>query len=114
MDAEADEGKDAAMGAMTADETDFAEQLGECWCCGNEYPDSALLHLGSHPEVTVCLRCWNHLAQRARERQDEATPSLAGRGRHVLRSARRVVMNRGWHQLPVVGPVLRWLGRYLP
>jgi hypothetical protein len=102
------------MSAMTADDADFAEQLGECWCCGNGYPPSALLHLGTHPEVTVCIGCGDYLAQRARERRDELRPSLAGRGRDVLRSARRVVMDHGWHELPVVGPVLRRLGRYLP
>jgi hypothetical protein len=114
MDAGADEGRDGAMSTMSADETDFAEQAGECWCCGNRYPDAALLHLGSHPEVRVCLGCGDYLAQRARERRDELTPSLAGRGRDVLRRARGVVMDHGWHELQVVGPVLRRLGRHLP
>jgi hypothetical protein len=34
--------------------------------------------------------------------------------RDQLRSARRVVMQRHWHQRPVIGKPLRWLGRRLP
>jgi hypothetical protein len=31
-----------------------------------------------------------------------------------LRAARRLVMRRGWHNRPVIDPVLRRLGRRLP
>lgn len=102
------------MSAMTAAGTDVGEQTGECWCCGNEHAESGLLHLGSHPEVTVCLGCGEYLAQRARERRDGMSPSIAGRGRDLLRSGRRFVVHHGWHERPVVGPVLRRLGRHLP
>jgi hypothetical protein len=102
------------MTATTPAETGFAEPPAECWCCGKEHPASALLHLNNHPEVTVCLWCGEYLARRAQERRDEMTPSLAGRARDVLRRGRRVVMDHGWQGLPIIGPVLRWLGRYMP
>ncbi|HEX5966903.1 MAG TPA: hypothetical protein VFY88_00385 [Intrasporangium sp.] len=101
------------MSAMPAAETNPAKPE-ECWCCGNTYGESSLLHLGSHPEVTVCLACGDYLARRAQERRDEFSPSLAGRARDVMRAGRRVVMDHGWHELPVVGRVLRWLDRYVP
>jgi hypothetical protein len=102
------------MSAMTADEAGLDELPGVCWCCGGEHPASALLHLGNHPEVTVCLRCGELLARRAQERRDEMSPSLAARARGVMRGGRRTVMNHGWHERPLVGPVLRWLDRYVP
>jgi hypothetical protein len=36
------------------------------------------------------------------------------RGRDWLRAGRRTVMRREWHRKPVVGPILRWLGRHTP
>lgn len=85
-----------------------------CWCCGTTVPESAVVRLGGHPEVAVCLRCAHYLHQRARAREDAARPSLAGRFRDGLRAGRRLVMSRGWHQKPVIGPVLRRLGPRLP
>jgi len=43
-----------------------------------------------------------------------AAASIASRLRDGLRWARRVVMDHHWHQRPVIGRPLRWLGRYLP
>ena len=102
------------MSATTAPNIEHHPPPGECWCCGKEHPATALLNLGSRPEATVCLWCADFLARRAGERRDRLRPSAAGRVRDVLRSGRRVVMARGWQTLPVVGPILRWLGRYLP
>ena len=85
-----------------------------CWCCGEQRPARLVVHLGSSPEVAVCLRCAHFLHQRARAREDELHPSLAGRGRDVLRSGRAVVMGHGWQHAPGVGKVLQWLGRRLP
>jgi hypothetical protein len=92
----------------------FDDATVRCWCCGHQQRPEQLVHLGSHPEVVVCLGCAHFLHQRARAREDELRPSLGGRGRDVLRSARMVVMNHGWHNAPVVGRVLRWLGPRLP
>jgi hypothetical protein len=73
-----------------------------------------LVHLGTHPEVTVCLRCAHFLHQQAGQREDALRPSLAGRLRDGLRRARRMVMAHGWHQRPVLGRPLRWLGQRFP
>jgi hypothetical protein len=62
----------------------------------------------------VCLACAHFLHQRAGEREDALHPSFAGRLRDSARSARRLVMRRGWHQHPLLGRPLRWLGRRLP
>jgi hypothetical protein len=86
----------------------------ECWCCGSTYPESELVRLGSHPEVGVCLRCAHFLHQLARSREDAQHPSLAGRVRDQLRSARRIVVRRRWHEMPVIGKPLRGLGRHVP
>jgi hypothetical protein len=86
----------------------------ECWCCGKAYPESELVRLGNHPEVAVCIPCAHFLYQQARGREDALHPSPASWVRDQLRSARRVVMQQGWHQKPVIGEPLRWLGRHLP
>ena len=85
-----------------------------CWCCGRRYPDGRLLRLGSHPEVAVCLGCAHFLHRQAREMEDAVRPSVAGRARDGLRDVRRMVLRRRWHQRPVVGRPLRWLGRHVP
>jgi hypothetical protein len=85
-----------------------------CWCCGQARPADQVIHLGSHPEVAVCLACAHFLHQQARAREDHLRPSPAGRSRDLLRAGRQWVMRRGWHQAPGVGPVLRWAGRRLP
>ena len=72
------------------------------------------MRLGNHPEVAVCLRCAHYLHQQARAREDALRPSIASRLRDELRRERRLVMDRQWHQRPVIGRPLRWLGRYLP
>lgn len=86
----------------------------ECWCCGAHRPADAVVRLGNHPEVALCLRCahWAHLQARAREDAGRRDP--AARVRDVLRAGRRAVMRRGWQHLPVIGPALRRLGRRLP
>jgi hypothetical protein len=86
----------------------------ECWCCGSVLPESRLVRLGSHPEVGVCLRCAHFLHQQALGREDALHPSPASRVRDHLRSARRIVTERRWHQKQVIGKPLRWFGRRLP
>jgi hypothetical protein len=93
---------------------DEAEPVGECWCCGTPNPPSMLVHLNKHREVTICLSCADYLARRAHERRDELRPSAGARVRDVLRGGRRVVMDHGWHRWPVIGPVLRWIDRWIP
>jgi len=86
----------------------------ECWCCGQRYPGERLLRLGSHPEVAVCLACAHFLHQQAQQREDALRPSVASRLRDAARLARRLVIDHGWHQRPLVGRPLRWLGQRLP
>jgi hypothetical protein len=86
----------------------------QCWCCGRHRPADAVVHLGDHPEVAVCLDCAHFLHQQARDREDALTPSPVTRVRDGLRAARRLVIRRGWHEKPVIGPALRWLGGRLP
>jgi hypothetical protein len=93
--------------------SDSAGQVA-CWCCGQPRPESAVVRLGSHPEVAVCLGCAHFVHQQARSREDAERPSAASRVRDGLRAGRRLVMRRGWHQAPVIGPLLRRLGRRLP
>ena len=99
--------------AAAATESDAAKPLA-CWCCGSAYQEAELVRLGSHPEVGVCLRCAQFLHQQARGRQDALRPSPASRVRDQLRAGRRVVMQRRWHQKPVIRRPLRWFGRRLP
>ena len=96
-----------------AAQSDAAESI-DCWCRGAAYPDADLIRLGNHREVGVCLRCAHFLHQQALAREDAQHPSAATRVRDVLRAARRTVMQRGWHQRPIVGRPLRWVGRRLP
>jgi hypothetical protein len=62
----------------------------------------------------VCLNCAHHLHQRAREREDALRPSPVTRVRDIVRAGRRVVIQQQWHRKPIIGRLLRWLGRYLP
>lgn len=91
-----------------------SDGLTECWCCGQRLPADSFVHLGNHPEVAVCLRCAHFLHKQAAGREDALRHSPLARARDGLRSGRELVMRRHWHQKPVIGPVLRWLGRFLP
>jgi hypothetical protein len=82
-----------------------------CWCCGHDKPEDALVRLGSHPEVGVCVGCVHFLLRRARDRQ---VTVVRQRLRGAADSVREQVMARGWHQRPVIGPPLQWLNRHLP
>lgn len=86
----------------------------ECWCCGQSRQETAVVRLGGRPEVAVCLRCAHYLHRQARGREDALRPTPGARLRHGLRAGRRFVMSRGWHQKPLIGPLLRRLGRRLP
>jgi hypothetical protein len=85
-----------------------------CWCCGQRRVEPDVVRLGEHPEVAVCLGCAHFVHQRARAREDAARPSLATRARDLLRAARGFVIRRGWHNRPVIGPLLRRLDTRLP
>jgi hypothetical protein len=91
-----------------------ADDQAECWCCGRLQPLTQIVELGNHPEVKLCLRCAHFVHRRAREREDQTRPSPMARGRDLLRAGRRTVIHREWHRKPVIGPIVRWLGRHTP
>lgn len=98
---------------VPADQDDSGRQL-VCWCCGQQQRPTEVVHLGDHPEVGVCLGCAHFLHQRARAREDDLRPSPAARARDGLRAVRGLVIAHRWHEKPLIGPVLRWLGSRLP
>jgi hypothetical protein len=73
-----------------------------------------MVHLGNHPEVSVCVRCAHSLHKSAGEVEDRDRRAPAARARDRFRSVRKIVVQRGWHHAPLLGRSLRWLGRYLP
>lgn len=101
---------------MTAQRAYGGESGGQvaCWCCGSVRPEDAVVRLGNHPEAAVCLRCAHFLHKQARGREDAARSSPAARARDAMRAARRFVMRHGWHRLPVIGSLLRRIGRHTP
>src|SRR4051812_23807206 len=98
--------------AMQEEHGDFGELT--CWCCGQPQAPEDVIHLGAHDEAVVCLGCAHFLHLRARAREDELRPSAAARARDGLRAVRSLVIARRWHEKPLIGPVLRWLGTHLP
>jgi hypothetical protein len=94
--------------AETAQATDDVA----CWCCGNKYPADRVVRLGSHPEVAVCVGCAHYLDRRAKEH--EPVTAATQRMRGAAGAARRAVIDRHWHEMPVIGRGLRWLDRRLP
>jgi hypothetical protein len=85
-----------------------------CWCCGQTFAEAQLVRLGSDPEAGVCFRCARFLNRKARERQDVQHPSPGARARAVVSRGRDVVIEHGWHRLPVIGATLRWVDDRLP
>lgn len=85
-----------------------------CWCCGTERSSVELLHLGQHPEVNICLPCAHFLHKEAKRIEDQDRSGLGVRARDLARTGRQHVIEQGWHRNRVLGPTLRWLGRYLP
>jgi hypothetical protein len=79
--------EDALVTTAPANKSEGAEPF-ECWCCGVVSREAELIHLGNHPEVSVCLSCAHFLHQQARSREDALHPSPAARLRDRLRSAR--------------------------
>jgi hypothetical protein len=96
---------------MSAQAEASSGETGEsgCWCCGRDASEETLVRLGNHPEVGVCLDCVGFLGRRARDREASL---MRERLRGVADSIRNEVTAREWHRRPVIGPVLRWVGRH--
>jgi hypothetical protein len=101
---------------MTAQTAVEDERMGrsECWCCGMSGNPAKMVHLGNHPEVTMCTRCAHSVSKWAWEIEDADRTGLAVRVRDQLRGMRKTVVRRGWHHSGLIGRPLRWLGKYLP
>jgi hypothetical protein len=82
-----------------------------CWCCGQITAEDALIRLGDHPEVGVCVDCARFLGRRAGDYQASAWHKQL---RGAAESIRGQVMSRGWHERPVIGPALLWVNRHVP
>jgi hypothetical protein len=87
---------------------------GQCWCCGSIDDPERMVHLGDHPEVTMCLPCARWAAKEAWELEDRGKTGSLAKMRHRLRQLRRGVIHRGWHRHHVLGRPVRWLGKHLP
>jgi hypothetical protein len=87
---------------------------GQCWCCGSLDDPDRMVHLGNHPEVTLCRPCARWAAQEAWELDDRDRSGPLVEARDRFRRLRRRVRDRGWHRHPWFGRPLRWLGRHLP
>lgn len=103
---------------MTTHAEAEADNHRRCWCCDKEFPDDEVVHLGAHPEVSICFDCTRWVRRRARLRAGSGRRGIrVGLRRILRRSLARVragVVNRGWHDRAVIGPVLRWIDRRLP
>jgi hypothetical protein len=86
----------------------------ECWCCGKAEELAKLVHLGNHPEVTVCTRCAHSISKWAWEIEDQSRTGLAVRVRDRFRQARKIVVQRGWQHRSLIGRPLRWIGKHMP
>jgi hypothetical protein len=99
---------------MTAAEQREPTGHNDCWCCGKTFGEDTLVRLGAHPEVGVCLQCAIWLKRRALAHHHKQHPSLPGRLLSEIDTVRNKVIERGWHNHPWLGPLLRRINRYLP
>lgn len=102
------------MTAVTAVATYEPPRRSECWCCGKIESPEKMVHLGNHPEVTVCVPCAYWLKHAASEIKDQSRTGPRARVRDWLRRLRRAVTVRGWRNRRLVGRPLRRLGKHLP
>lgn len=99
---------------MTTHAEAEAGERRRCWCCDKEFHAEDVVHLGAHPEVSICFGCTRWVRRRAILRADAGRRGMRVTLRRVLAQMRAAVIGRGWHGLPVVGPFLRWIDRRLP
>ncbi len=107
-------GHTGPMTTPTAPEQAERPRPGECWCCGKIQQPAKMVHLSNHPEVAICIRCAHSVRNCAWEIEDQSRTGLLVRQRDRLRHAREYAMRKGWHQHPILGGAVRWLGRRLP
>ena len=86
----------------------------QCWCCGNIEDPARLVHLGNHPEVTLCIRCAHSVSKWAWEIEDQSKTGPLVMARDRFRALRRDVIRRGWQHNRLFGGPIRWIGKRLP
>jgi len=86
----------------------------QCWCCGAVGDPTRMVHLGRHPEVSVCAACARWAAKQAWELDDQSKTGPLVRVRDRCRSVRQTVIRKGWHHNRVIGAPLRWIGKHTP
>jgi hypothetical protein len=77
-------------------------------------PAAKMVSLGNHPEVAICIRCAHSVRNWTWEIEDQSRTGLRVRQRDRLRHARKHALRKAWHQHPILGGAMRWLGRRLP
>lgn len=100
--------------ARAMQDTPATPAPGECWCCGANDDPGQMVHLGNHPEVTLCRGCARWAAKQAWEIDDRAKTGPLVLARDRFRNLRQAVVDRGWHRSRIFGRPLRWLGDRLP
>jgi ribosome-binding protein aMBF1 (putative translation factor) len=100
------------VSAAVNTDDDTGPGQGRCWCCGRPYLPEEMVHLGAHPEVTVCRDCARYLNRRAATLPGPTTPMRVVR--RATQAARDRVMARNLHESRILGPLLRWLDKHLP
>lgn len=73
-----------------------------------------MVRLGNHPEVVLCLPCARWAAKQAAAIEDAYRSGVLVSLRDRMRELRSRVIRYGWHRNPVVGRVIRRIGRYWP
>lgn len=69
---------------------------------------------GTIPRSSCVCGARDLVAKRAGEIEDKQRPGLAVKVREAIRHVRRTVVQRGWHNTPILGGALRWIGRHTP
>ena len=100
--------------ATSVPSTDHDPAESECWCCGVVDDPRRMIHLGNHPEVSLCIRCGHWAAQQAWEIEDRDKSGPLVTARDSFRGVRRRVIAHGWQHSRVFGGLLRWVGKRLP
>ena len=86
----------------------------DCWCCSRAFAEDALVRLGAHPEVGLCLDCATWIKRRAATKRRALNPTIAGHLADAIDSLRGYVIEKGWHEHGRLGAFLRRIDRYLP
>jgi hypothetical protein len=77
-------------------------------------PTSKMARLCNRPEVVICVRGAYSVKNWAWEIEDQSRTGLLVRQRIGSDTRASTPCAKGWHQHPILGRPVRWLGRRLP